>query len=109
MQLHHYLTDDGIDVYQNWFNALRDRQAKVSIERRLGRIEANNFGQVRVVRSGVWEIKVDVGQGYRVYYAHAGQTIILLLCGGDKSSQDADCDRAVRYWENFQQRVRRTK
>ena len=107
MELESYVTRDGVDVFRAWFARLRDPQAKANIQRRLDRIRANNLGQVRPLRKGVWEIKIDVGAGYRVYYAQAGQTIILLLCGGDKGSQDADIDRAVGFWEEYQQRVQR--
>lgn len=107
MQIEYYLTDDEVDVFGNWFANLRDKQAKAAISSRLDRIRNGNLGQVRPLRKGVWEIKVDVGAGYRVYYAQSGDTIVLLLCGGDKRSQSADIARAVSYWENFQQRVRR--
>jgi putative addiction module killer protein len=107
MQIEQYKTEDGVDVFQEWFTTLRDRQAKVHISRRLIRISTGNLGQVRALRKGVWELKIDVGPGYRLYYAQADQTLILLLCGGDKGSQDADITRAVGYWEDYQQRVRR--
>lgn len=107
MELERYRTDEGVDVLQEWLTNLRDKQARWTILRRLDRIKGDNLGQVRALRKGVWELKIDFGPGYRVYYAHAGQTIILLLCGGDKGSQDADINRAVGYWENYQQRVRR--
>jgi putative addiction module killer protein len=95
MLIEHYVTADGTDIFSDWFSRLRDKATKVVIERRLMRIENGNLGQVRALRKGVWEIKVDVGPGYRVYYAQSGQTVILLLCGGDKGSQDADIARAT--------------
>jgi putative addiction module killer protein len=107
MDLQTYITRDGVDVFRVWLARLRDPLAKMSIRRRLDRIKVDNFGQVRPLRKGVWEIKIDVGAGYRVYYAQAGQTIILLLCGGDKGSQDDDIARAVAYWVDFQERERR--
>lgn len=107
MELERYLTDEGVDVLQEWLTNLRDKQARWTILRRLDRIKGDNLGQVRTLRKGVWELKIDFGPGYRVYYAHAGQTIILLLYGGDNGSQDADINRAVGYWEKYQQRVRR--
>ncbi|MDR2839045.1 MAG: type II toxin-antitoxin system RelE/ParE family toxin [Azonexus sp.] len=107
MEIKHYVTQDGFDVYQEWFDSLRDAKTKTVIERRVDRIVQGNLGTVRATRKGVWEIKIDFGPGYRVYYAQTGQTIVLLLCGGDKSTQDADIDRAIGYWEDYQQRVRR--
>ena len=107
MELKRYVTEDGVDVLHEWLASLRDRRALISIQRRLNRIEGGNLGQVRSLRQGVWEFKIDVGTGYRVYYARDGQAIVLLLCGGDKRSQDADIDRAVSYWKDYQQRARR--
>jgi putative addiction module killer protein len=107
MHLRNYVTDDGVDVVLEWLSGLRDRQAKSRILLRLDRLKDDNFGSVRPLREGVWELKIDVGPGYRVYYARAADTIILLLCGGDKRSQNADITRAVSYWENYQQRIRR--
>jgi putative addiction module killer protein len=107
MKLEHYVTRNGVDVFQDWFDFLRDAKAKTAIERRLYRISLGNPGLVRPLHKGVWEIKIDVGPGYRVYYAQAGQTIVLLLCGGDKRTQDADIERAIGYWEDYQQRIRR--
>lgn len=106
MLIEHYVTTEGVDVFSDWFDGLRDKTTKVVIERRLMRIENGNLGQVRALRDGVWEIKIDFGPGYRVYYAQSGQTVILLLCGGDKGSQDADIARAAQNWEDFQKRTK---
>jgi len=59
----------------------------------------------RFLRDGVWELKIDVGPGYRVYYAQAGEDVILLLCGGGKRTQQSDIARAVKYWKEHQERV----
>jgi putative addiction module killer protein len=69
MLIEPYVTSEGTDVFSDSFSGLRDKSTKVVIERRLMRIENGNLGQVRALRKGVWEIKVDVGPGYRVYYA----------------------------------------
>lgn len=106
MLIEHYVTAEGTDVFSDWFSGLRDKTTKVVIEGRLMRIENGNLGQVRALRKGVWEIKVDVEPGYRVFCAQSGQTVILLLCGGDKGSQDTDIARAVEHWEDYQQRIR---
>ncbi len=107
MDIEHYVTEQGVDVIQSWLSGLRDKQVRWTILRRLDRIKGDNLGHVRPLRKGVWELKIDIGPGYRVYYAQAGQTIILLLCGGDKGTQDADIHRAVGFWEDYQQRIRR--
>jgi putative addiction module killer protein len=65
-------------------------------------MELGNFGDHKFCRDGVWELRVDVGAGYRVYYALTGDTIVLLLCGGDKDTQSSDINRACEYWKRWQ-------
>lgn len=104
-RIEHYLTaDEQEDLYLEWLSRLRDRQAKVAVIRRMNRIEQGNLGDHKFCRDGVWELRIDVGPGYRVYYAQVGQRIVLLLCGGDKHRQNADIDRAVGYWQDWQRR-----
>jgi putative addiction module killer protein len=89
----------------DWVRSLRDAMAQVAIDRRILRMELGNFGDHKYCRDGVWEMRVDVGPGYRVYYAVTGAEIILLLCGGDKRTQSADIGRAVQYWAEWQRRT----
>lgn len=86
-------------------DALRDMRARVAILRRFERVRLGNFGDHKFCRDGVWELRIDVGAGYRVYYARAGQTIVLLLCGGDKRTQSADIIRAADYWQDWRRRA----
>ena len=102
--IRHYLTPDENDVYLTWLKQLRDIVAKTQIIKRVNRIELGNFGNHKPCRGGVWELRIDVGAGYRVYYAIAGSNIVLLLWGGDKRTQDADIGRAVSYWQDWQKR-----
>jgi putative addiction module killer protein len=105
-EIRHYLTaDDHRDVYLDWLKKQRDTTARIAIDRRVNRVELGNFGDHKFCRDGVWELRIDVGAGYRVYYAIADQEIVLLLCGGDKRSQDADIARACGYWQDWQRRV----
>jgi putative addiction module killer protein len=105
MQVDHYLTADGRDLFERWLDRIRDQRALVAIERRIGRIERDGYlGDHKYLRDGVSELRIDVGAGYRVYYAQADEMILLLLCGGDKATQDADISRAVASWEDFQRR-----
>ena len=105
-RIEHYLAaSGGQDVYSAWLRRLRDSQAKVAVIRRVARMELGNFGDHRFCRDGVWELRIDVGPGYRVYYALSGHRLVLLLCGGDKRTQDADIGRAVGYWQDWQRRV----
>ena len=79
-----------------WFDALRDARARARITARLLRAAMGNLGDVKPVGEGVSEMRIDVGAGYRVYFVRCGPALVVLLCGGDKSSQDADIKRAKR-------------
>lgn len=102
-EIQHFLVPDGgQDLIGDWLNQLKDTTARLAVVRRLGRVELGNFGDHQYCRDGVWELRIDVGAGYRVYYAIAGKQIVLLLCGGDKRTQSADIKRACDYWKNWQ-------
>jgi putative addiction module killer protein len=100
----HYLTPDGRDIYRDWYDRLRDTKARIAIDRRINRMELGNFGDHKFLRDGVCELRIDVGPGYRVYYAIAGNEVVLLLFGGDKRSQSADIVRACGYWQDWKER-----
>lgn len=102
----HYLTaGEHRDPYLDWLQRLRDNQAKVSVIRRVARMEQGNFGDHKFCRDGVWELRIDLGPGYRVYYALSGHRVVLLLCGGDKRTQEADIAKAVIHWQDWQRRA----
>lgn len=103
-EIRHYLTREGRDLIQEWLGDLRDPRTKTNIIRRLNRMQSGNLGDHQPCRNGVWELRIDVGPGYRVYYARAGKAILLLLCGGDKRKQDADIQSACNYWKDWQER-----
>ncbi|MBN7806049.1 type II toxin-antitoxin system RelE/ParE family toxin [Agrobacterium rosae] len=103
-EIRHYLTSGGTDPIADWLRDLRDLQAKVAIIRRLNRLEHGNFGDFKPLRDGVHELRIDVGPGYRVYYARSGKTVMLLLCGGSKRTQAGDIERACSYWHDWQNR-----
>jgi putative addiction module killer protein len=77
-------------AYAAWFTALRDRRAKVRIDIRIRRLSLGNFGDVRPVGEGVSELRLHYGPGYRIYIKKQGDALVILLAGGDKSSQDQD-------------------
>lgn len=83
------------DVFTAWFAGLRDRQARARITVRIRRLSLGNPGDVRPVGSGVSEMRIDYGPGYRVYFVRRGDTVVILLCGGDKRQQDRDIARAL--------------
>ena len=101
----HYIAPDGLDPYVHWALKLRDRSARIAIDRRTNRVALGNFGDHKFCRDGDWELRIDVGAGYRVYYAVAGRQIVLLLCGGDKRTQDSDIARACEYWQDWQRKA----
>ena len=106
MEIVHYVTKDGTDLYQEWFDALRDNRARIAVLQRIDRASAGNFGDHKPCRDGVSELRIDYGPGYRVYYFHHGQTLVVLLCGGDKRTQAADISSAVTYKADFLRRMR---
>ena len=88
------------DEYEKWYCKLGDGGARVRINVRLRRISENDyFGDCRSVGGGVYELRIDYGPGYRVYYGQSGQRIILLLIGGDKSTQQSDIKKAGEIWK----------
>lgn len=83
---------------------MRDRVAKIAVIKRVARVEAGLFGDCKYLRDGIGELRVDVGAGYRVYYAQVGKQVVLLTCGGDKRSQSRDIDRAVGFLKDWEKR-----
>ena len=99
-----YQSPEGVDHYTEWLAGLADRQARARVVVRVLRMGAGNMGDCKPLSDGVWELKIDHGPGYRVYYAQAGKRLILLLAGGDKRKQQADIDKAIARWNDWQQR-----
>ena len=88
-------------TYKAWFSSLRAIEVRARIDARVRRLSLGNAGVHRVLKGGIAELKVDVGPGFRVYYAQRGRTLIILLCGGDKSTQQADIRKARRIAEDW--------
>jgi putative addiction module killer protein len=80
-------------IFDSWFKTLRDRRAAERILARLARLQFGQFGDVKYF-DGIAELRIDYGPGYRVYFVKRGQTIVFLLCGGNKSTQSRDITRA---------------
>jgi putative addiction module killer protein len=89
------------EAYRDWINAFKDRVARARIQVRVDRLVHGNPGQHRNLTHGVSELKIDVGPGYRVYYTERAGDLIVLLAGGDKSSQQQDIETAIALAENL--------
>ena len=99
-----YQQEDGEEPYTEWFRRLRDAVAKASIGKRLRRVEAGNLGDCKPVGDGVSELRIDTGPGYRIYFGMRRTVMVILLCGGDKSSQHRDIERAKTFWADWKRR-----
>lgn len=100
-QIRIYRLPQGRVPFLEWLRALKDHQARQRIQARIARVRLGNIGDAHSVGEGVKELKVDYGPGYRVYFGQEGNDIVILLCGGDKSTQNADIKTARQYWINY--------
>jgi len=105
MEIRRYLTEAGRDVFGEWLSGLRDARTKAKIVARIDRLSAGNFGDCKALRGGLFELRINWGPGYRVYYALVGRTCVLLLCGGDKRKQPSDIQRALEYLKDYRERT----
>lgn len=104
MDVGYYFSRSGFGPYVAWLNALEDQGARIIIQRRAERLERNLFGDHKFCAEGVWELRVDFGPGYRIYYAKPTPNAVLVLCGGSKRTQRRDIALAIAYWKDFKQR-----
>jgi putative addiction module killer protein len=88
-------------VYQTWVDSLRDTAGRIAVMRRVDRLAEGNFGDCKVCRDGVSELRIDKGPGYRVYFSRLYGDIVLLLCAGDKSTQTQNIEQAVENLTTF--------
>ncbi|MBF0338348.1 MAG: type II toxin-antitoxin system RelE/ParE family toxin [Nitrospirae bacterium] len=96
-----YDATDGKEPFRQWLDSLKDIKGQAKVKARIDRLSLGNFGDCRAIKSGVYELRIDYGPGYRVYFGEVGSDIILLLCGGDKTHQEADIKKALIYWDDF--------
>ena len=104
VEIRQYQTAEGRTPFADWLAALRDRRANQAIVARILRMQAGNRGDWKAVGSGVFELRIDTGPGYRVYCGQDGATLVLLLCAGDKRTQTKDIEHARDYWKDYQAR-----
>ena len=105
MEIRRYVTRTGKDVVGEWLARLDDVQARARVVARIDRLAVGNFGDSKRLRSGVSELRIDWGPGYRIYYAIVGKACVLLLCGGDKRRQNSDIERAIEYLRDYRERT----
>jgi|ERR1700690_19977 len=105
MEIRRYLTGSGKDVFGEWLAGLKDVRTQAKIVARIDRLYAGNFGDCKALRGGLFELRIDWGPGYRVYYAQVGKACVLLLCGGDKRKQSSDIKRALEYLKDYGERT----
>jgi putative addiction module killer protein len=103
----YYLTQTGRDVVDEWIAELADNRVEARILARIERLSGGNFGDYKSLGGGLFELRIDVGPGYRIYYAMIGRTCVLLLCGGDKRKQSSDIRRARGYFKDYLERTRK--
>lgn len=96
-----FRAQDGKVPFEEWLNELNDKAAVARVLAHLARVRQGNLGDCKPVGAGVSELRVDYGPGYRVYFGQQGRTLVVLLCGGDKRTQDRDIRLAKQYWREF--------
>jgi putative addiction module killer protein len=99
-----YQTREGRVPFNEWLDELDDQNAVARILARITRVRQGNLGDCKGLGEGVSELRVDYGPGYRVFLGQKGRTLVILLCGGDKRTQEKDIQRARRYWQDYKQR-----
>lgn len=99
-----YAESEGREPFTEWLTGLEDARNRRRILTRLRRLEQGNFGDARALKAGVHELRLFFGPGFRVYFGEDSGQLIVLLCGGDKSTQRRDIETAVTYWQEYQSR-----
>jgi putative addiction module killer protein len=101
-----YKDASGKELVAEWLAGLRDMRARAKIQARIDRLESGNAGDCEPVGEGVYELRIHYGPGYRVYFCNTGRQIVLLLCGGDKSTQQTDIKLAIACKHDFEERIK---
>lgn len=105
-QLIFYADENGSEPFLAWLGTLRDTQGRRRIINRLFRVQQGNYGDVEPIGEGLSELRLFFGPGYRVYFGEDAENIIIILCGGDKSSQSRDIEQAKAYWKEYKSRAK---
>ena len=106
MDIRIYQDENGNEPFEQWFSSIRDNSTWARIDNRLKRVRLGLLGDHRSIGEGVFELRLDFGPGYRIYFGRIGSEHILLLTGGTKNSQQRDIAIAKRYWQHFKESIR---
>ncbi len=104
----HYRTLEGRFPYREWVESITDKSTRAAVLARADQLAFGLFGDWKPVGERVCELRIHYGAGYRIYFGRDGKAIVILLCGGDKRLQDADIERAKKYWRDYETRKRST-
>ena len=96
-----YRAQDGKIPFSEWFAKIQDNRTRQKIDARLARVRLGNLGDCKPVGGGVSELRIDFGPGFRIYFGQEGPELVILLCGGDKSTQQRDVQKAQQYWTDY--------
>jgi putative addiction module killer protein len=102
--LRYYETANGKRPFAEWLRSLSDRNAEAQVLTRLDRLRLGNFGDARSLGKGLFELRINIGPGYRIYFMEEGKSTVMLFCGGDKSTQRRDIRRAREYLIDYRRR-----
>src|ERR1017187_9590895 len=105
IEIGRYLTENGRDAFGEWLAGLKDNQTRAKIVVRIDRLAAGNFGDCKSLRGGLYELRIDWGPGFRVYYPLVGRYCVLLLWGGQKRKQSSDIQLALQYLKDYRERT----
>jgi len=107
VEIRHYISQGGNDVFDDWLSQLPDIRTQAKVVTRINRLAAGNFGDCKSLGQALYELRIDWGPGYRVYYAMIGQARVLILCGGDKRTQVPDIVKAREYLSDYKARTKK--
>jgi putative addiction module killer protein len=100
-QIRSYVAPNGKTPFKTWIKGLKDKRFRARILQRIDRLRLGNFGDCRSVGAGVYELRLSFGPGFRVYFGLVESEVVILLCGGDKASQQQDIQKAHQYWQEY--------
>lgn len=106
VEVREYQTQDQRIPFTEWLTVLRDRRAVQAITARITRMQQGNRGDWKAIGSGLFELRIDSGPGYRLYCGQDGKALVLLLCAGSKRNQVKDIEVAHGYWKDYKSRTR---